>query len=112
MARGGKFWLGMIIGAAAGTVTALLYAPKRGEEMRHDISARTKEAGRKAGEAWGSMKERSSEMVGKGQEIAQTAGARVSEAVRAGHQAAKERCKELKAKLGEESKSAESPPGT
>lgn len=37
MAKGKKFGLGILIGAAAGVVTGLLTAPKSGKETREDI---------------------------------------------------------------------------
>lgn len=37
MAKGKKFGLGILIGAAAGVVTGLLTAPKSGKETRQDI---------------------------------------------------------------------------
>ena len=39
----GAFFLGLLIGAAAGAIIALLTTPKRGSEMRHEISARAKD---------------------------------------------------------------------
>lgn len=118
MARGGRFWLGMMLGAVAGTVTALLYAPKPGEELRRDVKARAGEAGKKAGEAWGGMKESTTSMartarerarqtMAKGQEMAQTYRGRLRKAVHAGREAAEQKRKELKAELEEERKAAE-----
>lgn len=40
----GKFALGALIGAAAGAVGGLLFAPKSGEETREDIKNKAKEA--------------------------------------------------------------------
>ncbi|MGH2380349.1 MAG: YtxH domain-containing protein [Candidatus Limnocylindria bacterium] len=39
----GAFFLGLILGAAAGAIVALLTTPKRGSEMRHEISERAKD---------------------------------------------------------------------
>ena len=39
----GAFFLGLLLGAAAGAIIALLTTPKRGSEMRHEISARAKD---------------------------------------------------------------------
>ena len=92
--------MGMIVGAAAGAVTALLYAPKPGTEVRHHIKSGAREAGRKAGEAWGGVKERTSAM-------ARTARERTRGAVRAGRRAAEEKRKELEAELEEKERKAE-----
>ena len=118
MAQKGNFWLGMVIGAAAGAATALLYAPKRGEELRHDISEKASDAGRKAGQAWGSVKqststaarsvkERTQQAVGKGQEIMQDYKGRMCEAVQSGRETAEEKRKELKAEMEESERKAE-----
>jgi gas vesicle protein len=40
MGRAASFILGFTIGAAAGTIAALLLAPKSGEETIHDLQAR------------------------------------------------------------------------
>ena len=115
MARKGNFWAGILVGAAAGAVTALLYAPKKGEELRHDIQYKAREAGKKAGEAWGDAKHRTSEAAGRAQERVQTAVGkgrewvgtgqeRIRQAVSMGHQAAEEKRKELEAEMSEEPK--------
>ena len=39
----GAFFLGLVIGAAAGAIAALLSAPKRGEEMRRELAAKAEE---------------------------------------------------------------------
>jgi gas vesicle protein len=39
----GAFFLGLLIGVAAGAIAALLTAPKRGAEIRHDLSAKADE---------------------------------------------------------------------
>ena len=112
MTRKGNFWLGLVIGAATGAVTALLYAPKKGEELRHDISDKAREAGRKAGEAWGDVKEKTTEMAGKAGEQVQTAVEksrewmgtgqhRIREALTVGRRAAEEKRKELEAEMTE-----------
>lgn len=51
MAKGKKFGLGVILGAAAGVVAGLLTAPKSGKETRQDIK-------KKAGEVRGSAERR------------------------------------------------------
>ena len=47
----GSFFAGMILGAIAGAVVALLTAPKRGSEMRHDLGVKADEIATKAKEA-------------------------------------------------------------
>jgi len=117
MARRGGFWLGMMLGAAVGAVSALMYAPKPGEEMRHDVRTRVKEAGRKAGEAWGGVKESTSsgartarervrQAIGKSQEMMQTYKGRMRKAVKAGREAAEEKRRELEAGLEEKEREA------
>ncbi|TVX92513.1 YtxH domain-containing protein [Paenibacillus agilis] len=46
MAKGTKpFWIGTIIGTVVGAVSALLFAPKSGRELREDISEGAKQIG-------------------------------------------------------------------
>lgn len=114
MARKGDFWLGMMVGAAAGAVGALLYAPRSGNETRREIRHAAREAGRKAGAAWGDVKERTSDVACGVQESVQQAadksrhamediGARMRKAVKAGRRAAEDKLDELQANY-EESK--------
>ena len=113
MTRKGNFWLGLMVGAATGAVTALLYAPKKGEDLRYDISDKAREAGRKAGEAWGDVKEKTTEMTGRAQERVQmavgksrewvgTGRQRLREAVSTGRHAAEEKRRELESELEKE----------
>ncbi|QJC51556.1 YtxH domain-containing protein [Paenibacillus albicereus] len=48
--RGGGFLLGALAGGIIGSVTALLFAPKSGSELRSDIGDRATRAADKAGE--------------------------------------------------------------
>ncbi len=48
----GAFFLGLIIGAAAGAIAALLTAPRRGDEMRRELGERAEELATKAKEEW------------------------------------------------------------
>ena len=48
----GAFFLGLLLGAAAGAVVALLTTPKRGDEMRHELGARADEIASKARDEW------------------------------------------------------------
>ena len=44
----GAFFLGLLLGAAAGAVVALLTTPKRGSEMRHELATKVDEVTAKA----------------------------------------------------------------
>lgn len=48
----GAFFLGLLIGAAAGAIVALLTAPKRGSEMRDELGTRAEELANKAKDDW------------------------------------------------------------
>lgn len=110
MARGGNFWLGIAIGATAGAITALLSAPKRGSEMRDDIKGTAKDIGRKAGAAWGDVKDKTTNAAksaqeklqqasSKGQTAMQSTKEKVQEAVDEGRKAAEEKRAEMKADM-------------
>jgi len=49
--RWGVFFLGLVLGAAAGAVAALLTTPKRGSEVRRELGARADELAARAREA-------------------------------------------------------------
>lgn len=108
--REGKFWLGMVVGAAAGAVSALLFAPKSGTEIRSDIGDTAKQAGRKAGEAWGDVKDRTVSMASsvkdkvqsaasKGGEMVASGRERIGDAVEAGKDAAEQKREELEKEM-------------
>jgi gas vesicle protein len=48
----GAFFLGVLLGAAAGAIVALLTAPKRGSEMRDELGTRAEELATKAKDEW------------------------------------------------------------
>jgi len=48
----GAFFLGLLLGAAAGAVVALLTAPKRGEEIRRELTDKADEIATRAREEW------------------------------------------------------------
>lgn len=48
----GVFFLGLLLGAAAGAIVALLTAPKRGSEMRDELGTRAEELATKAKDDW------------------------------------------------------------
>lgn len=47
----GAFFLGLLLGAAAGAIVALLTTPKRGSEMRHELGVKADEIAEKAKDA-------------------------------------------------------------
>jgi gas vesicle protein len=48
----GAFFLGLLFGAAAGAIVALLTAPKRGDEMRRELTTKADEIAAKARDEW------------------------------------------------------------
>lgn len=79
----GLFFLGLLIGAAAGAIVALLTTPKRGSEMRQEITARARDAewvpifernGDEREVGYGSMTATGSDASGSVQEAAAEAG--------------------------------------
>ena len=48
----GAFFLGLLFGAVAGVIAALLTAPKRGDEMRRELTERADELATKARDEW------------------------------------------------------------
>ncbi len=48
----GAFFLGLLFGAAGGVIVALLVTPKRGEEMRRELTERADEIATKARDEW------------------------------------------------------------
>lgn len=106
MIRRGYFWIGLAIGAAAGVVSTLLYAPKSGGEMREDISSKANEAARKTSEAWSDAKasaasavrttgEHAGSMVDQAKEMVSSTSSRVKEAITAGQEAVTQKRHEI-----------------
>jgi gas vesicle protein len=48
----GAFFLGLLLGAAAGAIVAMLTTPKRGSEMRRELGVRADEIATKAKDEW------------------------------------------------------------
>lgn len=48
----GAFFLGLLIGAAAGAIAAMLTTPKRGAEMRQELGAKADELATRAKDEW------------------------------------------------------------
>jgi gas vesicle protein len=51
--NGWSFFLGVLCGAAVGASLALLYAPKRGQELRQQVARQAQSVGRQASAAYG-----------------------------------------------------------
>jgi gas vesicle protein len=72
VSKGNKGWLwGAAIGTVAGAVTALLFAPKAGKELRKDIADGARQVGEKTQEVAGKVSEQSTVLVGKVKEAAE-----------------------------------------
>lgn len=68
--NGKHFLIGAAVGAAIGTVTALLFAPKPGKELREDLAAQVQQVSEKTQEIAGTVKTRGQELAGKAKEVA------------------------------------------
>ena len=58
------FFLGLLVGAAAGAIAALLTAPKRGSEIRDELGTRAEELATKARDEWVPIFERATNGAG------------------------------------------------
>lgn len=77
MSKGTKGWiLGAAIGTIVGSVTALLFAPKPGRELRKDIAEGARQVGEKTQEVAEKVSEQSSQLASK---VKETAGGLVNE---------------------------------
>ncbi len=63
----GAFFFGLLVGAAAGAIAAMLTTPKRGSEMRDELGSRAEELATKAKDDWVPIFERATN--GAGDEI-------------------------------------------
>ena len=71
MSKGKKGWLlGAAIGTIVGSVTALLFAPKPGKELRKDIADGARQVGEKTQEVAGKVTEQGAILVDKVKETA------------------------------------------
>lgn len=78
------FFLGALVGGAVGAVTALLFAPKSGRELRRDIADKSGEFYEKAGDYFDDVQDETREMVNQGRAKAQnivTAAKRQAESI-------------------------------
>ncbi len=60
------FLIGMLVGGVVGAITALLYAPKPGKELRRDIKNRTGELMENAEDFIDSTKTKATDMINEG----------------------------------------------
>lgn len=88
----------LLIGGGIGAILALLFAPKSGSELRGDIADVTRKSidksreaasyiGNRAGEYYGTVRDKAGEWVGGAREAASRKGGQVSAAIEAGKQA-------------------------
>ncbi|WMT39505.1 YtxH domain-containing protein [Paenibacillus sp. D2_2] len=66
MSKGNKGWIwGAAIGTVVGSVTALLFAPKAGRELRKDIADGARQVGEKTSEVAGKVSEQGAQIIDK-----------------------------------------------
>lgn len=71
MSKGNKGWIwGAAIGTIVGSVTALLFAPKPGKELRKDIADGARQVGEKTGEIAGKVSDQGVHLAEKVKETA------------------------------------------
>jgi gas vesicle protein len=75
--NGKNFLIGTVVGGVVGAVTALLFAPKSGRELRADIAEQAQVIGEKTQEVAKSVGAQTSEWVGKAKEAASAVASRV-----------------------------------
>ncbi|WP_110933401.1 YtxH domain-containing protein [Paenibacillus bouchesdurhonensis] len=77
MSKGNKGWIwGAAIGTIVGSVTALLFAPKPGKELRKDIADGARQVGEKTGEIAGKVSEQGVHLAEK---VKETAGSLIQD---------------------------------
>ncbi|MFD3257991.1 YtxH domain-containing protein [Paenibacillus lentus] len=77
MSKGNKGWIwGAAIGTIVGSVTALLFAPKPGKELRKDIADGARQVGEKTGEIATKVGEQSAHLAEK---VKETAGSLIQD---------------------------------
>ncbi len=82
-----NFLAGLGLGALIGAATALLLAPKSGEETRQDIAGAADDLKKKANKVVHDLSESSEELVKKSRELLETTKVKVQSAIDAGKQA-------------------------
>ncbi|TCP30630.1 YtxH-like protein [Scopulibacillus darangshiensis] len=65
------FIIGTFVGGMIGAFSALLLAPKSGEELRKDLGGQSKDVLQKSTEVAKSLTDQSQQLVGKAKEVAQ-----------------------------------------
>ena len=73
------FLLGAAVGAAIGAITALLFAPKSGKELRGDIAHQYHVVSDKTQELAGVVKTKGQELAGKAKEVAANVTAEIKQ---------------------------------
>jgi gas vesicle protein len=64
--NGGGFVMGLIAGAAVGAALGLMFAPKRGSELRDDLAKSTEGMRRRASQAYDAVSDTVSDLASKG----------------------------------------------
>jgi len=64
--NGGGFVMGLITGAAVGAALGLMFAPKRGAELRDDLARSTEGVRRRASQAYDAVSDTVSDLANKG----------------------------------------------
>lgn len=82
-----NFLAGLGLGALIGAATALLLAPKSGEETRQDIATKADDLREKANKVVHDLSESSEELVKKSKELLETTKVKMQSAIDAGKQA-------------------------
>ncbi len=82
-----NFLAGLGLGALIGAATALLLAPKSGEETRQDIATKAEDIREKANKVVHDLSESSEELVKKSKELLETTKVKMQSAIDAGKQA-------------------------
>lgn len=82
-----KFALGALLGAAAGAITGLLFAPKSGEETRADLKRKANELESEAKEKAGAAKSKATETAQEVKETGQRLGRKAKGVAKAGKEA-------------------------
>ncbi|GIP33790.1 YtxH domain-containing protein [Paenibacillus sp. J2TS4] len=84
--NGRDFVIGALVGGVIGAVTALLFAPKSGRELRSDLADQAQQLGDKTKQIANNVSSQTSEWIGKAKDVAGT----VVEEVKAWKDAGKE----------------------
>lgn len=82
-----NFLAGLGLGALIGAATALLLAPKSGEETRQDLANKAEDIREKANKVVHDLSQSSEELVKKSKELLETTKVKMQSAIDAGKQA-------------------------